>query len=64
MNRIKEELDKKGIKQILVVDKLGKGYNMANSNAQNRRHPRLEDLYKIAEILDVKFKTISDASRN
>ena len=55
MNRIKKVLEEKGIKQIWLAEKLGKSYNMVNSYAQNRRQPRLEDLYKIAEILDVEI---------
>jgi putative transcriptional regulator len=31
---------------------------MVNSYAQNRRQPSLEDLYKIAEILDVDIKEL------
>jgi repressor LexA len=54
MNRIKEVLAEKGIKQTWLAEKLGKSYNMLNSYVQNRRQPSLEDLYKIAEILDVK----------
>lgn len=53
MNRIKEVLERKGIKQKWLAEQLGKSYNMVNSYAQNRRQPSLEDLYKIAEILDV-----------
>jgi putative transcriptional regulator len=53
MNRIKEVLEDKGIKQIWLAEKLGKSYNMVNGYVQNRRQPSLEDLYKIAEILDV-----------
>ena len=53
MNRIKEVLEDKGIKQIWLAEKLGKSYNMVNSYVQNRRQPSLEDLYKIAKILDV-----------
>lgn len=30
MNRIKEVLDKKGIKQTWLADQLGKSYNMVN----------------------------------
>lgn len=55
MNRIKEVLDAKGIKQIWLADKLGKSYNMVNSYVQNRQQPRLEILYKIAEILEVEI---------
>ncbi len=58
MNRIKEILEHKGIKQRWLAEKLGKSYNMINSYAQNRRQPSLEDLYKIAEILDVKVKEL------
>jgi len=53
MNRIKEVLEDKGIKQIWLAEKLGKSYNMVNSYVQNRRQPSLEDLYKIAEILNI-----------
>jgi len=33
---------------------LGKSYNMVNAYVQNRQQPRLEVLFEIAEILDVK----------
>jgi putative transcriptional regulator len=58
MNRIKEVLEHKGIKQIWLAEKMGKSYNMVNSYAKNRRQPSLEDLYKIAEILDVDIKDL------
>ncbi len=58
MNRIKEVLVQKGIKQIWLAEQLGKSYNMVNSYAQNRRQPSLEALYKIAEILNVKPKDL------
>jgi repressor LexA len=58
MNRIKEVLESKGIKQTWLADQLGKSYNMVNSYAQNRRQPSLEDLYRIAEILDVNAKEL------
>ena len=53
MNRIKEVLEIKGIKQIWLAEQLGKSYNMVNSYAQNRRQPSIEDLFKIAKILGV-----------
>lgn len=53
MNRIKEVLEDKGIKQIWLAEKLGKSYNMVNGYVRNRRQPSLEVLYKIAKILDV-----------
>lgn len=58
MNRIKEVLEDKGIKQIWLAEKLGKSYNMVNSYVQNRRQPSLEDLYKISEILSVNVTTL------
>ena len=53
MNRIKEVLEDKGIKQIWLAEKLGKSYNMVNSYVQNRRQPSIEVLCKIAKILNV-----------
>lgn len=58
MNRIKEVLDRKGIKQIWLAEQLGKSYNMVHSYAQNKRQPSLDDLYKIAEILNVDVKEL------
>lgn len=58
MNRIKEVLEEKGIKQIWLAEKLGKSYNMVNGYVQNRQQPRLEVLYEIAKILDVEVKEL------
>jgi putative transcriptional regulator len=58
MNRIKEVLVEKGIKQTWLADKMGKSYNMINSYCQNRRQPSLEDLFKIAEILNIDVKEL------
>jgi len=58
MNRIKEVLKKKGIKQKWLAEQLGKSYNMVNGYVQNRQQPRLEVLYKIAKILDVEVKDL------
>ena len=58
MNRIKEVLEEKGIKQIWLAEKLGKSYNMVNAYVQNRQQPRLEVLMSIAEILDVDVKEL------
>ena len=58
MNRIKEVLKEKGIKQIWLADKLGKSYNMVNRYVQNRQQPRLEVLNDIAEILDVDVRNL------
>jgi transcriptional regulator with XRE-family HTH domain len=58
MNRIKEVLEEKGIKQKWLAEQLGKSYNMVNSYVQNRQQPRLEVLYEIARIFDVKVKDL------
>lgn len=58
MNRIKEVLEEKGIKQTWLADKLGKSYNMVNAYAQNRQQPRLEVFSEIAKILDVDIKDL------
>jgi putative transcriptional regulator len=58
MNRIKEVLEEKGIKQKWLAEKLGKSYNMVNSYVQNRKQPRIEVLYDIAKILNVNVKEL------
>jgi putative transcriptional regulator len=58
MNRIKEVLKEKGISQTWLADKAGKSYNTINEYARNKRQPSLEDLYKIAEILNVSAKEL------
>ena len=58
MNRIREVLDQKGIKQKWLSNKLGKSYNMVNSYVTNKRQPSVEVLYQIANILDVSVKDL------
>ena len=58
MNRIKEVLTEKDVKQTWLAEKLGKSYNMVNGYVQNRRQPRLDVLYKIANILDTDIKDL------
>lgn len=58
MNRIKEVLQEKGIKQVWLSEKLEKSFNMVNEYCNNKRQPSLEDLYRIAEILDVNVKEL------
>lgn len=64
MNRIKEVLEQKGIKQTWLAEQLGKSYNMVNAYVQNRQQPRLEDLYRIAEILGVDVKELLKSKTN
>ena len=63
MNRIKEVLKQKGIKQIWLAEKLGKSYNMVNGYVQNRQQPRLEVLSEIATILEVDIKELIKSSK-
>jgi len=58
MNRIKEILQEKGIKQTWLAERLGKSYNMVNSYVRNVRQPSLSDLYTISEILDVDVRLL------
>lgn len=58
MNRIKEVLDERGIKQTWLSERLKKSYNMVNSYTTNKRQPSIEVLYQIAEILDVSVKDL------
>jgi transcriptional regulator with XRE-family HTH domain len=58
MNRIKEVLEEKGIKQTWLAEKLGKSYNMVNGYVQNRQQPRLEILNEIADILNVDVREL------
>lgn len=63
MNRIKDVLDKKGIKQTWLADQLGKSYNMVNGYVKNRRQPTLEVLNEIARILDVDVRELIVSSK-
>ena len=58
MNRIKEVLKDKGISQIWLAEKMEKSYPTINEYARNKRQPSLEDLYKIADILNVKINVL------
>lgn len=58
MNRIKEVLKEKGIKQTWLAEKLGKSYNMVNAYVQNRQQPKIEVLYEIAKLLAVEAKDL------
>lgn len=53
MNRIKEVLEEKGIKQTWLAEKLGKSFSIVNSYVCNRRQPNLELLFEIADFLQI-----------
>jgi len=63
MNRIKEVLEEKGIKQTWLADRLGKSYNMVNGYVQNRQQPRLEVLFEIANILEIDVKELLKSNK-
>lgn len=58
MNRIKEVLEERGIKQTWLAEKSGKSFCMVNSYVCNRRQPSLEVLFEIAKILNVDPKEL------
>lgn len=58
MNRIKEILKEKGISQTWLAKKMNKSYPTINEYARNKRQPNLEDLYKIAEILNIEVSEL------
>lgn len=58
MNRIKEVLEQKGIKQVWLADQLGKSFNTVNGYVQNRKQPSLETLFKVSKILNVEVKSL------
>lgn len=58
MNRIKEVLKEKGIKQVWLAERLEKSYNMVNGYVSNKRQPSIEVLYEIAKLLQVEAKDL------
>ena len=64
MNRIKEVLEDRGIKQTWLAAQLNKSYNQVNAYAQNRQQPRLEILNEIALILDVDVRELIVSSKD
>ena len=64
MNRIKEVLEEKGIKQIWLAEKLGKSFCIVNSYVCNRRQPSLEVLFQIAEVRQMDVKDLIKSSNN
>ena len=62
MNRIKEVLEERGIKQTWLAEKLGKSFCIVNAYVCNRRQPSLEVLFEIAKILNVDVKELIHSS--
>lgn len=53
MNRIKEILKAKGITQTWLAEKMNKSYTTINEYARNVRQPSVENLYEIADLLQI-----------
>lgn len=64
MNRIKEVLNEKGIKQTWLAEKLGKSFKIVNAYACNRKQPSVETLYEIARLLQVNVKDLLTGENN
>lgn len=65
MNRIKEVLNNKGVKQTWLAEKLGKSFNIVNDYCNNKRQPKLEVLFEIAKLLNVEVRDlIKENKRN
>lgn len=64
MNRIKEVLEERGIKQTWLAERLGKSFCIVNSYVCNRRQPSLDVLFEIAKILNVDPKELIDGNKN
>ncbi len=58
MNRIKEVVNEKGIKQTWLAEKLDKCFMIVNNYACNRSQPSLQTLHKIVRILQVEVKVL------
>lgn len=58
MNRIKEVLNEKGVKQTWLAEKLDKSFSIVNEYCNNRRQPSLEVLFEIAKLLNVEVKDL------
>ena len=58
MNRIKQELESKGISQTELANRLGKTFNMVNLYATNKVQPPVPVLYRIADILNIDVRDL------
>ena len=58
MNRIKEVLEERGIKQTWLAERLGKSFCIVNSYVCNRSQPSLDVLFEIAQKLNVDPKEL------
>ncbi len=64
INRIKEVLEEKSIKQTWLAAQLGKSFNIIIAYACNRRQPSLEVPFQITKLLSVDVKEMIDNNIN
>lgn len=64
MNRIKEVLEEKGIKQTWLAEKLGKSFSIVNAYVCSRRQPSLDILFEIAKILELDVRVLIGTKDN
>ena len=64
MNRIKDVLEEKGIKQTWLAEKIGKSFSQTNAYVCNRRQPSLELLFEISKVLQVYPKELIATNHN
>jgi transcriptional regulator with XRE-family HTH domain len=62
MNCLKEVLEKRGIKQTWLAERLGKSFCIANSYVCNLCQPSLDVLFEIAKILNIDLKELIDSN--
>ncbi len=58
LNKIKEQLEERGISQIWLAKQLGKSFSTVNCYARNKYQPDLKTLLKISQILGVDLKDL------
>lgn len=58
LNNIKPILKSTGRKQTFLADKMNMSYQQINEWCNNKRQPSLENLYNIADILEVEVKDL------
>ncbi len=64
LNRIKEVLSEKGIKQTWLAKKIGRSNVIVSFYVQNKRHPNLKMLYKIADVLEIDVRNLLYSTKN
>lgn len=60
MNKIREVLKKKGIRQRWLAERLGKSCSVINDYCTNRRQPRLDVLIQLSQLIEVKLVSLID----